>query len=273
MKKLFTILFLLIAFTSNAQRTMFSRQNNYVLPIASAATSDDNPITNNLILYLDATSSTSYIGSGLIWNDLSTQNNNATFTSAPTYSTNPGRFTFSSASYASTISTTINLTTATFIAWIKPSQTQTNYTGIIYLPISPTDPSYYRSGMQLRTNNSVGYTWGSNGASTYNWDSQLYAINNQWSMIAISVSANATVAYLCKEDGTITSATNIDTQAPIAGQKFYIGRDPILYSSTEADLRTFKGNISKALVYSTALTLSDITLIFNAQKGKYGIIN
>jgi hypothetical protein len=127
--------------------------------------------------------------------------------------------------------------------------------------------------MQLRTNNSVGYTWGSNGASTYNWDSQLYAPNNQWSMIAISVSANSTIAYLCKEDGTITSATNIDTQAPIAGQKFYIGRDPILYSSSEADLRTFKGNISKALVYSSALSQSDITSIFNAQKGKYGIIN
>jgi hypothetical protein len=271
MKKLFTIIFFFITFISNAQRTLFAGNNNYVQIVPPPVTTGANPVTNNLILYLDATRSASYIGSGTIWSDLSTQSNTATFTSSPTYSPNPGRFTFSSASYASTISKTINLTTATFIAWIKPSQTQTNYTGIIYLPISPLDPNYYRSGMQLRTNNSVGYTWGSNGASTYNWDSQLYAPNNQWSMIAISVSANSTIAYLCKEDGTITSATNIDTHAPIAGQKFYIGRDPILYSSTEADLRTFKGNISTALVYSSALSLSDITSIFNAQKIAFGL--
>jgi hypothetical protein len=266
MKKILTILFFLSAFISNAQRTMFTRNNNLVGPNGS------NPVNINLILNLDATNAASYGGAGSIWTDISGQSNSATFTNSPTFSSNPGRFTFSSASYASTISTTINLTTATFIAWIKPSQAQTNYTGIIYLPLPPTDPSYYRSGMQLRTNNSVGYTWGSNGATTYNWDSQLYAPNNQWSMIAISVSANSTTAFLCKEDGTITFATNIETQAPVSGQNFFIGRDPILYSSSEADLRTFKGNISKALVYSTALTLSDITSIFNAQKGTFGII-
>ena len=51
MKKLITFLFFLSAFASNAQRTMFWGLNNYVRPIAPAETSDDNLVTNNLILW------------------------------------------------------------------------------------------------------------------------------------------------------------------------------------------------------------------------------
>lgn len=222
-----------------------------------------------IVLNLDATNNSSYGGSGSIWNDVSGQNNTATFTSTPTFSSNPGSLTFSTASYATTISSTINLTTATFIAWVNPSQIQSNYTGIIYLPKSSTDLNN-RYGMQFRTNNSVGYTWGMNGATTYNWDSQLYTPNNQWSMVAISVSANSTTAYLCNASG-INSATNIDTHLAASGFKYYVGRDPISYSSSEADLRTFKGKISRVSVYNATLTQSDITSIFNAQKAAFGL--
>jgi len=222
-----------------------------------------------IVLNLDATNNSSYGGSGSIWNDVSGQNNTATFTSTPTFSSNPGSLTFSTASYATTISSTINLTTATFIAWVNPSQIQSNYTGIIYLPKSSTDLNN-RYGMQFRTNNSVGYTWGMNGATTYNWDSQLYTPNNQWSMVAISVSANSTTAYLCNASG-ITSAINTDTHAAASGFKYYVGRDPISYSSSEADLRTFKGKISRVSVYNATLTQADITNIFNAQKIAFGL--
>ena len=222
-----------------------------------------------IVLNLDATNNYSYGGSGSIWNDLSGQSNTATFTSTPTYSNNPGSLTFSTASYATTITSTINLTTATFVAWVNPSQIQSNYTGIIYLPKSSTDLNN-RYGMQFRTNNSVGYTWGMNGATTYNWDSQLYTPNNQWSMVAISVSANSTTAYLCNASG-ITSAINTDSHAAASGFKYYVGRDPISYSSSEADLRTFKGKISRVSVYNATLTQSDITSIFNAQKAAFGL--
>jgi hypothetical protein len=264
MKKVFTILFLLLVFIANAQRTMFGGNNNYVVPAAALPS-----ITAGLILNLDATIFESYVGNGSTWNDLSGQNITATFTSTPTYSTNPASLTFSTVSYATTISSTINLNTATFIAWLNPTQIQSNYTGIIYLPESSTNLNK-RYGMQLRTNNSVGYTWGNNGATTYNWDSQLYIPNNQWSMIAISVSANSTTAYLCNASG-ITLATNIDTHDAASGFKYYVGRDPISYSSAEADLRTFKGKISKLYVFSSSLTQTDITNIFNAQKSAFGL--
>jgi hypothetical protein len=89
-------------------------------------------------------------------------------------------------------------------------------------------------------------------------------------MVAISVSANSTTAYLCNASG-INSATNIDTHLAASGFKYYVGRDPISYSSSEADLRTFKGKISRVSVYNATLTQSDITSIFNAQKAAFGL--
>jgi hypothetical protein len=64
MKKLLTLLFLFSAFISNAQRTIFTGQNNYVAPVVSA-----NIITTDLLLYLDAGNVSSYPGSGNTWYD------------------------------------------------------------------------------------------------------------------------------------------------------------------------------------------------------------
>ena len=52
MKKLITILFFFSAFISNAQRTMFGGQNNYVVPVV--VNQAPPLVTNGLILYLDA---------------------------------------------------------------------------------------------------------------------------------------------------------------------------------------------------------------------------
>ena len=67
MKKLITLLFLFSAFIVNAQRTMFTGQNNYVAP----ATPFQAPLiaTSGLITYLDASDPSSYSGSGTTWTD------------------------------------------------------------------------------------------------------------------------------------------------------------------------------------------------------------
>ena len=124
MKKLLTLLFLLSAFISPAQRTMFGGNNNYVAPVASPSL-----VTNGLILHLDAAN---YSGAGTTWNDLSTQSNTATLVGSPTLSASPASFTFGPNKHATTTKSNISLTTATFIAWVNPSQTQGSYTGILF---------------------------------------------------------------------------------------------------------------------------------------------
>ena len=84
MKKLFTILSLLIAFISNAQRTMFGGQNNYVGPLVPPSL-----VTTGLVLNLDAGNSVSYVGSGTTWNDLS-GSNHGTLTNGPLFNAGNG---------------------------------------------------------------------------------------------------------------------------------------------------------------------------------------
>lgn len=67
MKKLFTILFLLVALISNAQRTMFGGSNNYVGPVNTFQ--PPAIVSSGLIAYLDASDPTSYNGSGTTWTD------------------------------------------------------------------------------------------------------------------------------------------------------------------------------------------------------------
>lgn len=90
MKNSLTFLFLFVAFVSNAQRAMFSGQNNYLAPLGPPTL-----VTDGLVLNLDADNSSSYAGSGTRWTDLSTQGNHGTLVNTITHSTtNPGYLIF-----------------------------------------------------------------------------------------------------------------------------------------------------------------------------------
>ena len=256
MKNLITILFIFSAFISNAQRTMFGGQNNYVAPVAPAIVP-----TNNLILYLNANS---YAGNGVAWNDNSSQNNHATLVGNPTYTSSPASFTFGPNVIATTTKSNVALSAATFVAWVNPSQTQGGYTGVIFSRNGFGGSTVPATGLDLYTSNSVGYHWADH-APTYNWNSNLYVPNNEWSMIAVTVSATTATAYLCNAIG-ITTATNSFSHATLSGLNFFIACDPVLVAT-----RAFTGKIATAMVYSSALTQADITNIFNAQKSTFGL--
>ncbi len=90
MKNLITLLFLLLAFSSHAQRTMFGGQNNYVGPVAPPSL-----VTAGLVLNLDAGNAASYPGSGTTWTDLSGRGNHGTLVNSVTYnSANQGYLVF-----------------------------------------------------------------------------------------------------------------------------------------------------------------------------------
>ena len=256
MKKLFTILFILSAFISNAQRNMFVGQNNYVAPVVPPTL-----VTNGLILYLDAAN---FSGSGITWNDISGQNNTGTLVGSPTYNSSPASFTFCPNKHATTTKSNISLTTATFVAWVNPSQTQGSYTGVIFNRYGNGGSTVNATGLDLYSNNSVGYHWNDTQAS-YNWNSNLLVPNNAWSMIAIAVSASSATAYLCNSNG-ITTAINTNAHSTLTGLNFYIACDP-----TDKSARAFVGKIATAMIYNTALSSTDITTVYNAQKATFGL--
>ena len=89
MKNLLTLLLLFSAFTSNAQRTLFGVNNNYVAPVAPPS------LVSDLVLDLDAGNSASYAGTGPTWTDLSGKGNHGTLVNSVTYnSANQGYLIF-----------------------------------------------------------------------------------------------------------------------------------------------------------------------------------
>ena len=251
------------SFATNSVGTVYGTETSFSTDFTPTG---DNPITSNLILYLDATRSASYSGTGNSWNDLSTQSNTANFVNSPTFSSNPKSFTLNGDNRAITSNLISSLSSATFIAWVNPSQIQNNYTGII---VSRADYSGATAGltsMDFFKKNQIGYSW-NDDVSTYSWESGLQTPVNQWSMVVISVNSTTATAYLCNANGISSSSRSLSHSA-LTGLKFYIGADP---QDIHLLTRQIRGKISTAMVYSSALSLSDITSIYNAQKIAFGL--
>ena len=273
MKKRFTLAFLLLTFVAQAQ----------VIPVGfikargfTNIPTGDSGLTSNLLLYLDATRTTSYGGTGTTWTDISGQSNNATLAGSSNPLTSPpafgsgnlmngsGSFTFAANTNALTSNLISSLSAATFIAWVNPTETQGSYTGIIYSRAAFSGATAPATGMNFYTNNSVGYSWNDDGL-TYNWESNRRTPVNQWSMIAVSINSSTAKVYLCNASG-IVSSTNTVTHSALTGLKFYIGVEP-----SSPTTRAFKGKIATSMVYSTALIQTNIVDIFNAQKASFGL--
>jgi hypothetical protein len=219
-------------------------------------------VTNGLTLALDAADRNSYPGSGTAWRDVSGNNNNGTLIGNPTYSNNPGFFTFTTNRNVSTALSNISLSAATFIAWVYPTQTQAQYTGIIFNRTGFGGSTALATGMNLFTNNSIGYHWVD---TNFSWNSGLTIPNNQWSMIVMSINSTAATAYLCQSSG-ITTATNTTSHSPVSGLNFFIACDP----GFTAD-RAFIGRIATSMIYNGALSAAEIAQNYNSQKSRFGL--
>ena len=236
-------------------------------PFANTPTSA-NPVTSGLILYLDATRSASYGGSGTTWADISglTPAGSATLVGSPVFgsgstSNGSGSFTFGSNINASTTKTYTIDNEITYIAWVNPS---TNFDGGVI--VRRTDPGFGSGATSLYLyNNNLGYDWDN---QNWGWRSNLTVPNNQWSMIVITVNSSSVTAYLCNASGiaSVSSGRGHSSLTSKGATNFFIAYDP--YSPST---RAFKGKMGTAMVYSVALSSADISSIYNAQKAAFGL--
>jgi len=266
MKKALIFFLIFMAFGAQSQviPVGFMKNRGYV----NTPTTNPPPVTNGLILYLDATQSASYSGSGTTWNDVSGQSpaGPATLVGSPLFSSGStangsGSFTFAANKNAKTTKTYTIDNEITYIAWVNPS---TTFDGGVISRRTGTDFQGGHTSLYV-ANGNLCYDWDN---QKYGWRSGLMVPNNQWSMIVIAVNASSVTAYLCKASG-ITSVTNGTTHSSLASKgatNFHIGYDPYDPSG-----RAVKGKMGTAMVYSVALSSSDITAIFNAQKASFGL--
>jgi hypothetical protein len=256
------------AYATNAIGTAYGAAQTFTtLPFENVPTAA-NPVTNGLMLYLDATRSASYSGSGNSWADISglTPAGNATLVGSPVFGSSSlangsGSFTFGPNKNAITTKTFTIDNEITYIAWVNPTESFDG--GVIS---RRTDPSFNSGATSLYlANSNLSYDWDN---ANWSWRSNLNVPNNQWSMIVIAVNAGSVTAYLCNSNGiaSVSSGRGHGSLASKPATNFHIGYDP--YNTAG---RAFKGKMGTAMVYSVALTSADITAIFNAQKASFGL--
>lgn len=255
MKNLLTLLFLLLACSTFAQRTMFSRQNNYVEPVVAARI-----ITTDLLLYLDASNTGSYPGSGNTWYDLSTNVNHgtlATSSMANTAST-PKKFTFNG--------------TSNYVSF-APSKLNVPYTGKTVIVAAKMDPNFgtnvYRalfgnSSASSRNFNFYIYQNGSGykihfaDAGINGFSDLLTLTTNQWYVFAATQENNTVKFFL---NGVLVASTSGPLSQYQSSTEEYVGR---------AD-NYWYGDIGSIFIYKRGLSEIEILQNFNAIKSVYGL--
>jgi hypothetical protein len=262
MKNLLTLLLLLLAFTSHAQRTLFGSNNNYVAPVAPFQA--PAMVTTGLKLYLDAANSSSYPGSGSVWTDVSGNSNNATLINNPTFNSGNGGSIYTNGNNQYAISSYVGSATDsyTYSVWFKNND--------------------YSESKYLLTRGRDG---DGNG-----WSLQVQITTGGIATASVVPTVPSTVGILASGTSTLANNTwcNV-TGVWAAGQSIKIYVNGVLEgttSTTDTSLRTSSsgwvigsvatsiftsGNNAVALVYNRVLSNAEILQNFNALKSRFGL--
>jgi hypothetical protein len=255
MKTLFTLLFLFSVLSTNAQRTMFGGNNNYVAPLVTSRI-----ITSDLLLYLDAGNTSSYPGSGNTWYDLSGNGNNGTLAIASMASTasTPKKFTFNG--------------TSNNVSFVS-SKFNTSYTGKTIIAAARLNPSFgtnvYRAlfgnpGASTRNFNFYIYQNGSGyqlhfaDAGNNAFSNVLTLATNQWYVFAVTQETNTVKFFV---NGELVSSTSGPLSQYQSSTNEYVGK---------AD-NYWYGDINSFFIYTRGLSEVEILQNFNAQKSNLGL--
>ena len=222
------------------------------------------PKLPDLVVYLNPAS---YSGSGTSWPDSSGNSNDYTLVNGVSYQTSPKRFNFDGTNDFArpTSSYTVNSNTVTFIAWIKRNGTQNSYAEIMFARNVGVNNA---NGFNFYgTSHNLGYHWNN---SNWGYNSGLTIADATWTMVALAVSGSAAKFYRYTSSSAPAAAQNNTSHGaqPFTGTTagaLGIGND-----CEVVDQRGFNGDIGHALFYSTTLSESDITDIYDNTKSTYG---
>jgi autotransporter-associated beta strand protein len=191
-------------------------------------------------------------GSGTTAVDSGSGGHNGTLVGSPTWTSGEagGALTLNGSSQYVNASLSLNSNTVTMSAWIYRNGNESSYAGLIFdrNASSPTGMNFYS------TTNELGYTW-NNSASTYNWNSGLTVPNQQWTFVALVVTATNATMYMEPAGGALQSATNTVANPAVS----FSGTTCIGQDSTGG--RLFAGTIGDVRIYNASLTTADIAAL------------
>jgi len=264
MKNLLTLIFLLSAFISNAQRTMFGGQNKYVAPVGPPAL-----VTGGLVLHVDAGNSASYVGSATTWNDLS-GSNHGTLTNGPLFSSgNGGSIVFDGIDDVISFGNILNMGLAswTISCWVK-FDGGSGLMGIIGKTSYRSNEGRY--SIYIDDNNLVAFFQPGPTSMIISTPLTPY-LDNKFHNLTLTINRSS-MMYLYVDGvtvGTPVDVSGTSAMNPNSSDKFYMGS----YGSSDGQspLYFFKGNVGKALIYNRALSTQEVTTNFNLLKSRFGL--
>jgi hypothetical protein len=259
MKKIITLVLVLSTFVSNAQRTMFGSNNNYVKPVITVPSS---VITNGLVFNLDAANTSSYSGSGNVWNNLAGSNHINFYTSSsystsgnPAYSSDGGGSLVTTGLYGRSIANSgiVGSVARSFEAWVKFNSISAN--AIMTIGSPSTDQLFEMMAYQnyLINHPFGGFTQGSTVLLTNTW----YQV-----VITYNGSTNHAVFINGVQVGTSSGATS---------RTLNTSNTPIYIGTSSLNWGAFNGKIAAIRVYNRALSPTDVAFNFNAIKSRFGL--
>jgi len=257
MKKLFTILFLLSAFISNAQESFFRGNNNYVGPVVPAGPSI---VTNSLVFNVDAANTSSYSGTGNVWNDLSGSNNIKFYSSSsynvnanPTFSTDGGGSLVTTGIFGKSINNSgiTGSVARSMEAWVKFNSVAAN--AVISIGGQAGSQLYE---LMAYSNNLIEHYWGN-----FTQSSTVLATNTWYHIVIIYDGTTNHYIYINGVQVGISATPTLNT----SNTPIYIG--PAVTTTWGA----FDGKIAALRIYNRALTSSDVTNNFNVLKTRFGL--
>lgn len=221
-------------------------------------------ITDQLILNLDAGDPASYPGSGTTWYDLTSNNNDGTLVNGVVYSS--GSMIFDGVNDFVNLGTSIGkLPQFTISVWLKPSNW--NNCGIVFSSNTGGGQAATHWGLWGRVGGNI-EVWVSDGLSyqsantSLSWSSSDVP-NSSFTNIVITVDGSNIRIF----KNSIQIGSDITQTISQSGTAYdlFIGENP-------ADSGYFyEGSISDVLMYSKALSSTEVIQNFNAQKSRYGL--
>ena len=258
-------------------------------------------VTNNLVLHLDAGNSSSYSGSGATWTDLSGQGNNGTINGSTYNSEIGGYFDFDGSNDYVSLGTSINSYISvhkdcSFNIWMQfdidsrdnviithPTIGSGNDRFLIWYDKSAFGTPNNTGGndvgggttniITVHVKNTIGgeYRW-TTGNNVFGNNVFGNNTTNTWHNICVVLDTTNDKYYTYLNGQQValfnsTAVQGIDSRIGGVGQDFYIGRSNNSHNSW------LDGKLSQFLVYSKALSSSEVLQNYNATKGRYtGII-
>ena len=223
------------------------------LPQIRRVVSSSGIVTSGLVLHLDAGNASSYPGSGTAWTDLSGNGNNGTLTNGPTYSAaDGGQIVFDGTNdfVACGNAASLQTTSVTLEVWFKLPNTNT---GIRYLFGKDSAHGLVTDAKILCAVDEGAAIRRSTGVDV---------CDNAWRQVALTVDgtgSNNSRVYINNSLVLITT-TSVLSQA--------LG---VSIGATSQGLFPSIQSVAVARFYNRALSASEVTQNFNANRGRFGL--